>query len=637
MESIFGESRTREALRGKLRIPKTRQTRSHPATNPDRPHDAAEAIGTFRDFLAQAVGERDADETAIPARPAYLISAGGEDTHDAHDVLGLLSLSLPLFRVFAAESAVIGRDDLVVVNRGAHSFTVLTNDGRGGFADPRQALTTSTSSSRDINDQPGPVVTANFHGTDGLDSRRTATADLAILMEGRDEVWIYTNDGTGRFTLGQQMTVGSQSTGLLLIPGSRPGLFDLLVGNAFGDVLRLVGNGDGTFTPPAPLTGDAVPLDVLQNQGTSVVLVANQRTNTVTVQMPAATGVRVAPNVTVATSAPVATVPASPDELAPGAVYWIQLEGAAGLYDAVVVARGSNSVIVYRTLAVNPRTGEPTFAAPVSYSVGTDPVSLTTGYFNGSPIPSLLVVNKGSNDISVIFGGVVNGAWVGRAGPRLSSGGTGPISAVLEPVNGSSVPALVVTNAGSGTITALPGIGRGGVGTGFFKDNGPITLTVPATPIGPLTRDYLPTAQGIYRFDPTALSVTQVYASTTLAAISVAQNGQVVAGFAGGSLGLLQPTVGGSLAVTQVFSDARLTTLSGLQVVITAGGVMEIFASGTVTSDTVFAFTIAAGTGVTGFSFPTDFPFPTHPGTGDTGFTIPSDAGTGDNPFAFTI
>ena len=68
---------------------------------------------------------------------------------------------------------------------------------------------------------------------------------------------------------------------------------------------------------------------------------ANQRTNTVTVQMPAATGVRVAPNVTVATSAPVATVPASPDELAPGAVYWIQLEGAAGLYDAVVVASGA--------------------------------------------------------------------------------------------------------------------------------------------------------------------------------------------------------------------------------------------------------------------------------------------------------
>ncbi len=103
------ESRTRQALRGKLQIPKTRQTRSHPVNNPDRPHGAAEAIGAFRDFLAQAVGERDADETAIPTRPAYLISAGGEDTHDAHDVLGLLSLSLPLFRVFAAESAVIGQ------------------------------------------------------------------------------------------------------------------------------------------------------------------------------------------------------------------------------------------------------------------------------------------------------------------------------------------------------------------------------------------------------------------------------------------------------------------------------------------------------------------------------------------------
>ena len=50
-------------------------------------------------------------------------------------------------------------------------------------------------------------------------------------------------------------------------------------------------------------------------------------------------------------------MPASPDDLAPGAVYWIELEGADGLSDAVVVASGSNSILVYKTLAVDPQTG----------------------------------------------------------------------------------------------------------------------------------------------------------------------------------------------------------------------------------------------------------------------------------------
>src|SRR5262249_36216161 len=84
-----------------------------------------------------------------------------------------------------------GPNDLIVVNRGAHSFTVLSNDGSGGFSDPQAALTTSTNGGSLITEQAGPVVTADFHGSDGLGSRRTARGDLAILMEDRGEVWIY--------------------------------------------------------------------------------------------------------------------------------------------------------------------------------------------------------------------------------------------------------------------------------------------------------------------------------------------------------------------------------------------------------------------------------------------------------------
>ena len=39
----------------------------------------------------------------------------------------------------------------------------------------------------------------------------------------------------------------------------------------------------------------------------------------------------------------------------------------------------------------------------------------------------MLVANRGSNDVSVLFGSLdSSGFWQGRAGPRLNSGGVGP-------------------------------------------------------------------------------------------------------------------------------------------------------------------------------------------------------------------
>src|SRR5205823_4050785 len=142
--------------------------------------------------------------------------------------------------------------------------------------------------------------------------------DLVILMEDRDEVWIYTNNGDGTFTLGQQIAVGSQATGLTVVSNGKTRLFDLFVGNQFGDVLRLVGNGDGTFAPPPPFSGDSVPLDVQALQGSiPAVLVANQKTNSVNVQTPTGKGTSVAPAETLADD------PNS--HLAPGAVQWGKL------------------------------------------------------------------------------------------------------------------------------------------------------------------------------------------------------------------------------------------------------------------------------------------------------------------------
>ena len=125
-------------------------------------------------------------------------------------------------------------------------------------------------------------------------------------------------------------------------------------------------------------------------------------------------------------------------------------------------------MVVYRTISIT--DGVPTFApSPETYFVGTAPASVTVADINGDGIPDMLVANQGSNDVSVIFGSYnANGDWVGIPGPRLKSGGDGPIAVIVADLTGNSVPDLAVVNGGSGTVTLLPGVGGG-----FFDDQDP--------------------------------------------------------------------------------------------------------------------------------------------------------------------
>src|SRR5262249_8410062 len=159
-------------------------------------------------------------------------------------------------------------------------FALLRNDGSGGFSDPQPGLTASTSDGSTINNQPGPVVAGDFND-DGK-------PDLAILMEDRDQVWIYTNDGHGHFTHTFSKAAGSLPTGLTVVRNPATGFLDLLVGNQFGDILRLQGQGDGTFKAPPPPIGSVVALDVTGTGSQTKVLLANQQANHILVEAPSA-------------------------------------------------------------------------------------------------------------------------------------------------------------------------------------------------------------------------------------------------------------------------------------------------------------------------------------------------------------
>src|SRR5262249_46302370 len=140
-------------------------------------------------------------------------------------------------------------------------------------------------------------------------------------------------------------------------------------------------------------------------------------------------------------------------QLAPGDVQWSVLGRGATLPDAIVVSTGNNAVIVYRTIRVT--AGAPSFAPnPQTLFVGTAPVSVTVADINGDKIPDMLIANEGSNDVSVIFGAYnKSGSWVGMLGPRLKSGGSGPIAVAVHDMDRDGIADLAVMNGGSGTVT----------------------------------------------------------------------------------------------------------------------------------------------------------------------------------------
>jgi hypothetical protein len=282
--------------------------------------------------------------------------------------------------------------------------------------------------------------------------------------------------------------------------------------------------------------------------------------------------------------------------MAPGDVEWAVLDRGATLPDAVIVSTGSNSVVEYRTTGVN--NGAPSFAAPRTTFVGTAPSSLTVADINGDGIPDMLVTNQGSNDVSVIFGSYdASGDWVGVSGPRLKSGGDGPIAVRLRDLNGEGVADLAVTNGGSGTLTVLSGVGRG-----FFDDRSPETLlnlgsalVQPPTFPGDSSVGYAVTATGdLVRFDLSNPNVgaNPVFSGRQLLAAQALPDGQVVVALAGGIMNILVPQ-GNGLGVSSELAPVGGTpeVPSEIKVVGKANGLFDVLVTSQ-GSDTISVFSL---------------------------------------------
>jgi hypothetical protein len=339
-----------------------------------------------------------------------------------------------------------GPTNLVTANPGSNTMDVLAGLGQGRFANPVTI------------DTPGPALAVRIGDFTG-----NGVNDLALLSA--NALRVYIGDGKGGFLPPTTYAVPSEANGLTIADLLGNGKLDLLVGDAYGDVLVLLGNGDGSFRPyheadqavtlaEADLTGNGSRDVIYADQGLNRVVVDYGAGGT-TVLGDQATGL-----------------------LSPGAVKLADLNGD-GIPDLIVANSGSNNVLIY------PGVGNGQFGPSVNgghgYFVGTNPVGITVANLTGN-LPDLVVADKGSNQVSILLNTSQRGGTISfNAGPRLNSGGIGPVSTVVGNFTpGSANQDILVTNSGSNNVALLPGVGGG-----FFNDTNPQTFAVGTNP-GPL-------------------------------------------------------------------------------------------------------------------------------------------------------
>ena len=183
---------------------------------------------------------------------------------------------------------------------------------------------------------------------------------------------IYLGNGKGGFSSPVTYDAGTDPSGLTVADLLGNGKLDLLVGNVYGDVLILVGNGDGTFRPFEPVKA-AVALAVADLTGNGVLdfVFADQSLNQVSVVYGSTSQNSTSPQVIGNQTTGV---------LAPGAVLLADMNGD-GIPDLVVANSGGNNVLVYPGLG-NGQFGPP-IGGTTGFAVGTDPTGLTVARSHG--------------------------------------------------------------------------------------------------------------------------------------------------------------------------------------------------------------------------------------------------------------
>lgn len=361
--------------------------------------------------------------------------------------------------------------DLVALSKGSNRFSFLQGTGTGAVLNPVSGFDFLTG----VN--PVMVVTGDFNDD--------ANLDLAILNEFTRDVSIFLGEDEGGFTQqfardseGNPVTlnVGNDPSGLSVADVDGDGIQDLLVGNQAGDVLTVLGNGDGTFRPftRSSNTTPLVVTDLDQDGQADDAIVVVGSTDRVIAQIRGEGTEFTAGNL---------SFDRTDGLIGPEAAQLADVDGRNG-EDLIVANSGSNNVLVFL------RQEDGSFGEAQSFFTGTNPIGLTLADFNNDAILDLAVTNRGSNDVTVLLGDSSGTDWTFLAGPRLDTG-LGPIAVEASDQTGDDIVDLIVTNGQEGTVTLLEGVGNG-----LFNDVNPQVLVGFNAPIPGVIPGFIITPEG---------------------------------------------------------------------------------------------------------------------------------------------
>ena len=260
--------------------------------------------------------------------------------------------------------------DLIVVNEGSNTVSIVKNNGDGTFAEKNDYLTGS---------HPYSVYVADIDG-DG-------DSDLAVANSWEASVSVYKNNGDGTFTVKTDYATGTSPYSVFITDIDGDGNADIVTANyAANNVSVLKNNGDGTFSAKADYPAGSGPISVfiadLDKDGDGDIVTANYTASSVSVLKNNGNG----------------TFDTNVDYPAGNKTISVFISDLDGDGDGDIVAANSTA----NTVSVLKNNNDGTFSAKTDYTTGNNPYSVSIGDVDGDGDGDIVSTNYGSNSVSVM-------------------------------------------------------------------------------------------------------------------------------------------------------------------------------------------------------------------------------------------